>query len=161
MSAASYENKIKEQAKSHLEPGERVLAAFIAQPRGATVATTGGVAQAAIGGRKVKAVRRAAEASGLRLTKPMALALTDSRLVVFKLSLPIAMGKGGDIKELVSAVPIRDVDSIQIKRVLVGKVVTVTVRGTAVKLEAGAGADAKGLAEEFERARAGSPAVGV
>jgi hypothetical protein len=84
----------------------------------------------------------------------MALALTESRLVVFKVSQPIAMGKGGDVKDLVSAVPLSDVDSIEVKRLLVGKVVVVTVGGAAVKLEAGAGANVKGLAEGFARARA-------
>jgi hypothetical protein len=149
--STSYEDKIKEQAEPYLEPGERVLAAFIAQPRGANMAGAGGLAPSAIGGRKVKEARRAAEASGLQLARPMALALTDRRLVVLKIS---PMGKGGDVKELVSAVPLTDVDSIEIKRLLVGKVVLVTVGGAAVKLEAGAGANAKGLAEEFARARA-------
>jgi hypothetical protein len=152
--STSYEDKIKEQAEPYLEPGERVLAAFIAQPRGANMATAGGLAPSAIGGRKVKEARRAAEASGLQLARPMALAVTDRRLVVLKISPPIAMGKGGDVKELVSALPLTDVDSIEIKRLLVGKVVVVTVGGAAVKLEAGAGANAKGLAEEFARARA-------
>jgi hypothetical protein len=152
--STSYEDKIKEQAEPYLEPGERVLAAFIAQPRGANMARAGGLAPSAIGGRKVKEARRAAEASGLQLARPMALALTDRRLVVLKISPPIAMGKGGDVKELVSAVPLTDVDSIEIKRLLVGKVVVVTVDGAAVKLEAGAGANAKGLAEGFARARA-------
>lgn len=149
----SYEDKIKEQAKPYLEPDERVLAAFITRPRGTNVAMAGGLAPAAIGGRKVKDAREAAQARGLQLTSPMALALTDARLVVFKVSQPIAMGKGGDIKDLVSSVPLGDVDSIEVKRLLVGKVVIVTVAGAAVKLEAGAGANAKGLAEEFARVR--------
>ena len=152
--STSYEHKIKEQAERYLEPGERVLAAFIAQPRGANMAGAGGLAPSAIGGRKVKEARRAAEAGGLQLARPMALALTDRRLVVLRISPPIAMGKGADVKELVSAVPLGDVDSIEVKRLLVGKVVLVTVGGAAVKLEAGAGANAKGLAEEFARARA-------
>ncbi len=152
--STSYEDKIKGQAEPYLEPGERVLAAFIAQPRGTNVAMGGGLAPSAIGGRKIKEARRVAEAGGLQLARPMALAVTDRRLVVFKVSAPIAMGKGGDVKELVSAVPLTDVDSIEVKRLLVGKVVVVTVGGAGVKLEAGAGANAKGLAEEFARARA-------
>jgi hypothetical protein len=101
----------------------------------------------------MKHERRAAEQGGLRLTSPMALALTDSRLLVLSISRPIAMGKGGDVKELVSAVPLSEVDSIEVKRLLVGKVVIVTVRGSAVKLEAGPGSNTKGLAEESARAR--------
>ena len=46
------------------------------------------------------------------------------------------------------------VDSIKVKRLLMGKVVTVIVNGSEFKLEAGAGANAAGVAEAFERARA-------
>lgn len=150
----SYEEKIKQQAQQHLEDGERVLAAFIAQPRGATIAHVGGLAPGEIGGRMMKKQRRAAAESGLKLTTPMALALTDRRLVVFKVSQPIALGKGGDVKEVFSAVPIADVDSIEIKRLLVGKVVIVTVHGVSVKLEAGPGSNVKGMVDELERAKA-------
>jgi hypothetical protein len=150
----SYEDKIKQQAELVLEPGERVLAAFIARPRGATTAGAGGVGPGVIGGRKVKQQRQAGETAGLELASPMALALTESRLVVLEVSAPIAMGKGGDVKRLVSAVPLTDVDAIDIKRLLVGKVVHVTVRGVTIKFEAGAGADANGLADAFARVAA-------
>ena len=40
------------------------------------------------------------------------------------------------------------------KRLLVGKVVVLTVNGSSAKLEAGAGSNAKGLSEEFARAKA-------
>lgn len=150
----SYEDKIKEQAQPYLLAGERVLAALIARPRGATTAGAGGLAAGMAGGRKIGQQNRAAQEAGLRLANPMALALTDSRLLVLQISQPIAMGKGGDVKELVSEAPLTDVQSIEVKRLLVGKVVTVTVRGTAVKLEVGGGGDAKGLADEFARAKA-------
>jgi hypothetical protein len=83
----------------------------------------------------------------------MALALTGRRLLVLSISQPVAMGKGGEVKELVSAAPLTDVESIEVKRFLVGKTVTVTVCGVSFKLEAGAGADAKGLSEEFAHAK--------
>jgi hypothetical protein len=149
--ATSYEDKIKQQGEAFLEPGERVLAAFICQPRGTTTAKAGGLGPGAFGGRKVKQANQAGQASGLQLASPMALAVTESRLVVFGVSQPIAMGKGGDVKDLVSAVPLTDVDSIEVKRLLVGKVVHLSVGGVAMKLEAGAGADAKGLVAAFER----------
>jgi hypothetical protein len=153
--AASYEDKIREQAASYLEPGEHVLAAFIGQPRGATASKVGaGVVVSAIGDARQGKERKAAGEAGLTLANPMALALTESRLVVLSVSAPIAMGKGGDVKELVSSAPLGDVESIQVKRLLVGKTVHVTVRGQPFKLEAGAGANVKGLAEEFRPAKA-------
>lgn len=149
----SYEDKIKEQAQPHLEAREHVMAAFIAQPRGATTARLGGVGPSSIGGTKIGRQNRAAEQAGLQVANPMALALTDTRLLVFSISKPIAMGKGADVKDLLSAVALSDVDSIEIKRLLVGKIVILTVRGVAIKLEAGGGANAKGLADEFARAK--------
>ena len=64
----SYEDKIKEQAQSYLDEGERVLVAFIAQPRGTNMALAGGLAPSAIGGRKVKEVRRASMSSSLPIS---------------------------------------------------------------------------------------------
>jgi hypothetical protein len=152
--ATSYEDKIKEQAQPLLNAGEHVLAAFVAQPRGGTTAKMGGLAPSVIGGIKTGKQQKAADHAGLELTSPMALALTESRLLVLGISQPIAMGKGADVKELHSEAPLSEVDSIEVKRLLVGKTVTVTVRGVPIKLEAGGGANAKGLAEEFARAKA-------
>jgi hypothetical protein len=149
----SYEDKIKEQAQAYLDAEEHVIAAFIAQPRGATTANVGGLGPASIGRRKISQQKRAAEQAGLQMANPMALALTETRLLVLSVSKPIALGKGGDVNGLVSAVPLSDVDSIEIKRLLAGKIVIVTVRGAAIKLEAGSGANARGLADEFARAR--------
>ena len=85
----------------------------------------------------------------------MALAVTNQRLLSLKISNPVGLGIGGDVKELVSAAPLSDVDSIELKRLAVGKTVTVTVRGTPFVLEVGvgAGANAKGVAESFEQAK--------
>jgi hypothetical protein len=149
----SYEEKIKEQAQPFLDAGEAVVSAFIARPRGATTAGAGGVAAGAIGGRKVAKEKYAAADAGLRLANPMALALTDRRVLVLEVSAPIAMGKGGDVKGLASAVPLGEVDSIQVKRLLVGRTVTLTVNGQSFKLEVGAGQDPKGFAEQFAQAK--------
>jgi hypothetical protein len=149
----SYEEKIKEQARPYLEAGEQVLAAVIARPRGATTAGAGGLGAGAVGGGKVARQQRAADGAGLRLASPMALAVTGSRLVVLSVSTPVAMGKGGDVKDLVSSAPLADVESIEVKRLLVGKVLTVTVRGASFRLEVGAGGDVKGLSEQFARAK--------
>jgi hypothetical protein len=107
-----------------------------------------------IGGKKQQQNIAAAEDAGFELASPMALAVTSRRLLSLKISSPIGMGIGGDVKELVSAVPLSEVDSIELKRLAVGKTVTVTVRGTPFVLEVGAGANAKGVAEAFESARA-------
>jgi hypothetical protein len=158
---ARAEAKIKDGAAPYLEQGEEVLAAIVARPRGWTQqsASPGGGAAAgliggAIGGKKQEKNVAAAEESGFEITSPMALAVTDRRLLCFKISSPVGLGIGGDVKELVSEAPLAEVDSIEVKRLAVGKTLTVTVRGTPFVLEVGAGANAKGVAEVFERAKA-------
>jgi hypothetical protein len=146
------DGKIVEQAGQFLDPGETVLGAIIARPRGWTQTHAGALH---VGAHQQGKHRAAGEAAGLELASPMALAVTGKRVVVFGISSPIGMGKGGDIKELVSDVPLAEVDSIAIKRLLLGKVVTVTVGGTPIKLEVNAAADAKGLVEAFDSAKGG------
>ena len=158
---ARAEAKIKDGAAPYLEAGEKVLAAIVARPRGWTQSTAspggGAVAGAiggALGGKKQQQNVGAAAAAGFEITSPMALAVTDRRLICFKISSPVGLGIGGDVKELVSAAPLGEVDSIEVKRLAVGKTVHVSVRGVPFVLEVGAGANAKGVAEAFEKAKA-------
>jgi hypothetical protein len=153
--AADFEAQLKEEARPFLEPGEEIVASIVAQPRGTSNSKVGGLAPQAIGSAWAGKSRKGAAEAGLELTNPMALALSDRRLLVFGIE-KSAMGKPTGIKELVSAVPIAEVDSISVKRLLVGKTMTVSANGADAKLEIGAGQDAKGLAEQFERAKAGA-----
>src|SRR5215217_1663095 len=145
------EDKLKEGAAQFLDEGESVLAAFIARPRGWTQQMAG---SHGLGVSQQSQARGGAEEGGFELASPMALAVTERRLLSLETSAPLPMGAGGEPKRLVAAVPLADVDEIKVKRLLVGKVVTVKVRGSEFKLEVGAGADAKGLVDAFEQARA-------
>jgi len=158
---ARAEAKIKDGAAPYLQPGEEVLAAMVARPRGWTrsnASAGGGAVAGAIGGalgrKKQQGNIAAAQDSGFEIASPMALAVTNQRVLSLKISSPVGLGIGGDVKELVSSAPLSDVDSIELKRLAVGKTVTVTVRGTPFVLEVGAGANAKGVAESFEQAKA-------
>ena len=61
----------------------------------------------------------------------MALALTDSRLLEFRISKPDREGRGRRREDLVSEVALDDVDSIEPKRLVVGVILIVAVRGEA------------------------------
>lgn len=145
------EAKIEQGAQPLLDEGEQVLAAVVARPRGWTQTMAG---SAMLGRKQQKGAYAAAEEAGFRLASPMALVVTPKRLLTLKIGSPIGLGIGGDVKELVSAVPIGDVDSIEVKRLLLGRVITVTVRGAPVKLEVNAMAGTKRLADAFNRAKA-------
>jgi hypothetical protein len=150
---SKYEPKVIEQAQASLEPGEQVAAALWARRRGASQMATGSLASLAAGSIQSGKSKRAAEAANVELPSPMALAITDRRLLVFGIETS-AMGKPGDLQGLAAALPLSEVDSIAVKRLLVGKVLVLTVRGSAIKLEVAAGENAKGMAEAFDRAKA-------
>jgi hypothetical protein len=144
------EDKIKEGARPFLEEGEEVLAAFVARPRGWTQSVAGA---RQLGLQQQAQARGGAGQAGFELASPMALAITQRRLLSLSLGTAVGMGVGGAVKELVGAVPLDQVDSIKVKRLLLGKTVTLGVRGETFKLEANAAANAKGVAEAFENAR--------
>jgi len=152
---AEFAAQLKEEARPFLEQGEEIVASIVAQPRGTSNSKVGGLAPQAIGGAWAGKSKKGAEAAGLALTNPMALALSDRRLLVFKIETS-AMGKPKAVTELFSAVPVGEVESIQVKRLLVGKTMSISANGAQAKLEVGAGQDAKGLAEQFERMKAGT-----
>jgi hypothetical protein len=141
-----YAETFKEGAKQYLEPGEEVLAAFICQPRGRTMARSAGpnlIATAVvrqIGARKLREARASADEAGLVVSAPMVLAVTQRQLLTLKISTPM-MGRGGEVKELLSAVALADVEEVEVKRFGLGRRISVTVRGVAVLLEGAVGAN--------------------
>ena len=112
-----------------------------------------GVGQA-LGGRKQKQARGGAEEAGIKLASPGGIVLTNKRLLTVQTGEALGLGVGGSVKEVLSAVPVSDVDSFKVKRLLLGYVVTLTVQGSEFKLEANAAAGAKPMAEALERAKA-------
>lgn len=146
----SSEDKIREGAQPFLGEGERVIAAFVARPRGWTQAAAG---VRELGLRQQDANTGSAEAAGFELASPMALAITNRRLLSLKMGGQAGMGIGGGVKELVAAADLSEVEAINSKRLLLGKVVELRVRGETFKLEAGAGANVNGLVQAFEETR--------
>jgi hypothetical protein len=146
------ERTIADGAARFMEPGEEVLAAIVAAPRGHTQSVAGAME---LGAAQQRGANAAAEQAGLRLAAPMAVALTARRLLTLRIGAPIGLGIGGQVKDLLSAVPIEDVDSIEVKRLLLGKRITLSVRGASIKLEANAAAGANRLVDAFEGVKAG------
>jgi len=145
------EKKLKEEMGPFLEEGEEVRAVLIARPRGWTQSSAG---SETIGGHQQQKAHAGAEEAGIRLASPGGLVLTNKRLLTVQTGEALGMGVGGSVKEVLSAVPITDVDSIKVRRLLLGYIVTLTVRGSEFKLEANAAAGAKPMAQALERAKA-------
>jgi hypothetical protein len=146
---SKHEDKIKAGAQPYLQDGEEVLAAFIARPRGWTQSMAGA---RGLGRKQVQENTTGADGAGFSLASPMALAITQRRLLSLELATAVGMGIGGDVKDLAGEAPLSDVDNIKIKRLLMGKVVTLSVRGQEFKLEANGAANASGVVEHWKAA---------
>lgn len=146
----SSEDKIREGAQPFLHSGEQVLAAFVARPRGWTQQMAGSML---VGAHQQGKAHTGAVQADFALASPMAIAITQYRLLSFSMGAQAGMGMGGGVKDLVGQAPLADVDSLTTKRLLVGKVVEITLRGESFKLEVGAGANTKGVVEAFNTAR--------
>jgi hypothetical protein len=149
--ASAHEKKFEEGAQPYLEDGERVLASCIAQAKGYSKMMVSGLD---LGKREVGRSTAAAAAGEVKVANPMALMLTDRRLLTLKISAPIGFGIGGAVKELLTAIPLDEVDSITVKKIALRQNITLTIHGVEIPLETNAKANAGGLAEAFSRAKA-------
>jgi len=84
------EDKIIDGVQSFLEDGEEVQGAIVARPRGWTQAMAGSLN---LGAHQQGKAREGAKAAGFQLASPMALVLTQRRLLSFEIGSPIGMGK--------------------------------------------------------------------
>jgi hypothetical protein len=132
---------------------EEILGAAWGKPRGASTAASGaGVIVGEIGARWAGKQRGGAEAAGIALGNPGAVAVTATSLVTMAVKVS-AMGAIKEVTEVLSVVPLGDVDSLQVKRMGLTGVMEIKSGGSSFKLEGKPG-DMKELAEVFERAKA-------
>jgi hypothetical protein len=142
----SSEDKILEGISSLMQPGEQALAAMVGRPHGWSQAMAGSMV---IGSSQQQRATDAAATADFALASPMALAITNRRLLSLSMGAQAGMGIGGGVKELVGEAPLSDVDDVKVKRKLMGGQVEVTLRGEKFSIDYGAGANAKGIAEAY------------
>ena len=148
---SKHQEQIIAAAKGKLD--EEILAAAFGKPRGATVAVAGGgMIGREIGARWAGKNRQGAEAAGIQLGNPGAVAITASSLVTMKVKVS-AMGAIKEVTEVLSTVPLAEVDSLEVKRMGLTGVMEISAGGGSYKLEGKPG-DMKELAEVFARAKA-------
>jgi hypothetical protein len=146
--SSAQEKKLTDGVQPYLEDGERVLASCITQAKGFSRMMVSGLD---LGKGEVGRASGAAATAEVKVDNPMALVLTDRRLLTVKISAPIGLGIGGSVKELLTAIPIAEVDSIMVKRIALRQNITIVVHGVEIPLETNAKANAGGVAEEFDR----------
>jgi hypothetical protein len=147
--ASRQARKVASGAEQHLEPGEQVVAAMVAAARGHTQAMAGSLH---VGTHQKGKANAAAREAGLVIASPMGVVLTQRRLLTLKIGAPIGLGIGGAVKDLLSAVPIAEIDGMEVKRLALGFKIMLRVRGSEITLEANAAAGAKDFAAALEAA---------
>jgi hypothetical protein len=150
---ANHEEAIKAGAAQYLEPGEVVLAAMVASPRGSTTAQMGGAA-GIIGGTKAGKQGQGAAEAGLVVERNSGLVLTPTRLLTLRLGISFT-GSVKEVKEQLSSLPLSEVTSLEASRMGAAGVIKVAANGSEFKLEAKAG-PAKQFAAAFDQARGGT-----
>src|SRR4051812_25361526 len=111
---SKHQEQIIAAAEGKLDEG--ILGAAWAKPRGSSTATAGGgVIASEIGARWAGKHRKGAAAAGIEVGNPGAVAITPSSLVTMKVKVS-AMGAIKEITEVLSVVPLAEVDSLSVKR---------------------------------------------
>jgi hypothetical protein len=145
------DGKLTESVVELVAPGEDVLAAVAVQPKGSGKATAiGGIAGSMIGGRGDKATRESVERTGIEVPRWAALAVTRQRLLILRMN---AMGTKAD--EIVSEIPIAEVESITVSKSMLRRQVTLNARGGTFEFEAHKSTPVERLPEALQAARAG------
>jgi hypothetical protein len=151
---SKHQEQIIEAANGKLD--EEILGAAWGKPRGSqTAAAAAGVIVGEIGARWAGKQRKGAEVAGIELGNPGAVAITPTSLVTMKVKVS-AMGAIKEVTEVLSVVPLAEVESLQVKRFGLTGVMEIKAGGGSFKLEGKPG-DMKELAEVFERAKAAHP----
>lgn len=132
---------------------EEILAAAFAKPRGATTATAGGgLISTEIGAQRAGKQRQGAEAAGIQLGNPGAVAVTPTSLLTMAVNVSFT-GQIKEITEVLSTIPLAAVDSLEVSRMGMAGVMEITAGGGTFKLEGKAG-DMKEFEQAFQRAKA-------
>jgi hypothetical protein len=147
---SKHPEQIVEAARGKID--ERILAAAWGKPRGAmTAAAGGGLMASEIGARWAGKQRKGADEAGIKIGSPGAVAITPTSLVTMSVKVS-AMGAVKEVTEVLSVVPLGEVEALEVKRMGLTGVMEITARGSSFKLEGKAG-DMKEVAAAFERAK--------
>jgi hypothetical protein len=148
---SKHQEQINQAAHGKLD--EEILGAAWGKPRGSMTAVggAGNVIASEIGARWAGKQREGAKNAGISLGNPGAVAITPTSLVTMKVKVS-AMGAIKEVAEVLSVVPLGEIDSLKVKRMGLTGVMEITVGEHSFKLEGKPG-DMKELAEVFERAK--------
>jgi hypothetical protein len=146
-----FDKAMKKSIEPYMESGEELLNVMLVQGKGMTKALVGGgaIGAAAMGALRDRKAKEEPSGGAIELASKMGLAITSRRLLVFKAGGSMALSA----KELLSAVPIPEVDSVDVGKGMLTKPITLSVRGESFQVEAPKAANTKEFVAAYERAR--------
>lgn len=148
---SKHQEQIKSAAAGKVE-GE-ILAAAFAKPRGAsTAAAGGGLIASEVGARWAGKQGEGAQAAGIEIGNPGAVAITPTSLVTMAVKVSFT-GSIKDVTGVLSEVPLAEVGSLEVKRAGMAGVMEISAAGSTFKLEGSKVDDMRAVAEAFEQAR--------
>jgi hypothetical protein len=148
---SKHQDQIVTAARRKVE--EEILGAAFAKPRGATTAAAGGgLITNEIGAQWAGKQHRGAEAAGIEIGNPGAVAVTPTSLLTMAVKVSFT-GQIKEVTDVLSKVPLADVDSLEVKRMGLAGVMEITTGGDTFKLEGKAG-DMNDVEAAFQRAKA-------
>jgi hypothetical protein len=152
-----FDKAMRKSIGPYLQTGEELLNVSIVQGKGMMKMLVGGgaIGAAAVGARRDRKSREAAEAGegGVQLSSKMGIAITSQRLLIFKAGGAVALSA----KELLTEVPIAEVDSVVVGKGALTKPITFTVRGESFSVEAPKATNTDKIVQAFEQAKGGVP----
>ena len=147
---SKHQDQIVDAAKGKVD--EELLGAAFGKPRGSqTAGVGGGLIATEIGARKAGAQGKGAEAAGIKLGTPGAVAVTRTSFLTMEVGVSMG-GQIKEVKEVLSTVPLGQVDSIEVKRMGLAGVMEISAGGSSFKLE-GKVKDMREFADAFDRAK--------
>jgi hypothetical protein len=147
-----FDKAMKKSIEPYMQPGEELLNVMIVQGKGMTKALAAGgvIGAAAIGAMRDRKGKAEPAGGAIELSSKMGLAITSSRLLVFKAGGAMTLSA----KQMLSGVPLTVVDSIEVGKGMLTKPITLTVSGEAFQVEAPKAANTKEFMAAFEQAKA-------
>jgi hypothetical protein len=155
---ALFDKAMQKSIEPHLQPGEELLSVAIVQGKGMMKAALAGgaIGQVAVGAyRNRKSQDAGASEGGIELASKMGIAVTSSRLLLFKAGGAVTV----KAQELLTELPIAEVESMSVGKGALTKPITIAARGESFTVEAPKASNPDKLIKAYEQAKAGARAV--
>jgi hypothetical protein len=147
-----FDKAMKKSVEAYVDGDEEIRSVIIVQGKGMAKAFIAGgtIGAAAIGARRDRKAKANGSGGGeIELSNKMGLAITSQRLLIFKAGGAMTLSA----KELLSAVPLAEVDSIEVGKAMLTKPITITVNGQSFQVEAAKAVNTKDFTAAYETAK--------